>query len=189
MPTPDNSLGSVEFLMRVGSAFSACLQLSTSTSKLPFLVFLAAFRVALVEITFYEERQEFGKADLLQRFNKNLGKSAASFSKSDSDRFHLIFFIWRHHICCIFFAGPALHHPPWSPTCVGNELRGETYLPWLRWGYATSILKLRVGFRAVTNFKFSALVKFLLSQCNWPSAPADKGWELPASADLKVQSG
>ena len=41
--------------------FSACLPLSISTSKLPFLVFLIVFGIALVDITFfYEERREFG---------------------------------------------------------------------------------------------------------------------------------
>ena len=63
LPTPDKFFGSVEFLMRVGSAFCrmkafhfnmlfACFLLPTSTSKLPFLVFLTAFGVALAEITF-----------------------------------------------------------------------------------------------------------------------------------------
>ena len=81
LPTPDNSFGSVSHVRRLCISlyekfsflmFSVSLQLSTSTSKLPFLVFLTAFGVALVEITFfYEERQEFGEADLLQRFNKH----------------------------------------------------------------------------------------------------------------------
>ena len=154
--------------------FSAYLWLSTSTSKLPFLVYLTVFGLALVEITFSLRkgvnlaRQTSSKDSITM----NLGKSAASFSESDSERFRLVF-IWRWHICSVFFAGPALHHSPLSPTCVGNEwIKGLTHSPWLRRGYATSILELRVGFRGVTNFRFSVLVKFLFSQHNWHSATA-----------------
>ena len=106
LPTPDNSFRSVEFLMQVGSAFhcmkgfifnmlSACLQLSTLTSKFPFLVFLTVFRVALVEITFSVRKGENLACQTSSKdsITMNLGKSAASFSKSDSDRFHLSFFI------------------------------------------------------------------------------------------------
>ena len=170
LPTPDNSLGSVEFLMQEGSAFrrmkgfhfsSACLRLSNSTSKLSFLVFLKVFGVDLEEITFSMRKGEnlarqTSPKDLI---TMNLENSAVSFSESDCNRFHLVFFIWRRHRC-IFFAGPVLHHPPRSPTCVGNVLRGKP----IRFGYTTSILELRVGFRAVANFSFSALFKFLFSQ-------------------------
>ena len=38
--------------------FSACLWLSTSTSKLPFLVFLRVFKLALVDITFSMRKDE-----------------------------------------------------------------------------------------------------------------------------------
>ena len=65
--------------------FSACLLLSTSTSKLPFLVFLTFFGLALVDITF-----SIRKGESLARHTSskdsitmNLGKSAASFSESE----------------------------------------------------------------------------------------------------------
>ena len=38
--------------------FSVCLQLSTSTSKLPFLVFWTVFGLALVDITFSTRKEE-----------------------------------------------------------------------------------------------------------------------------------
>ena len=109
---------------------SACLQLFTLTSKLPFLVFLTFFRVALEEIMFSIRK---GKNLASQTSSKdsiimNLGKSSASFSKSDSDRFHLVFFfIGKHNRCCIFFAGPVLCHPPWTPTSAGNVPRGKPF--------------------------------------------------------------
>ena len=149
---------------------SACLQLSTSTTKLLFLVFFS-FRSSLCRNNFfYEERWEFGKANLLQRFNNNESGEVCCFILWVWFWQVLCsFFIWRHHRYCIFFACPVLHHPPQSPTCV---FKRETYSPWLRWEYMTSILKLRVGFWAIANFRFSALVKFLFSQCNWPLATA-----------------
>ena len=146
--------------------FSACLRLSTSISKLPFLVFFTVFELALVAITFSMRK---GKNLAWQTSSKdlitvNLGKFLRvwfSFFESDSHSPSLILrgFVEIFYLKTPFFAGPALHHPPRSPT-------------WLRQGYATSILELKVGFRAVANFKFSALVKFLFSQRNWPWATA-----------------
>ena len=52
LSTPDNSLENVELYI------SACLGLSTSTSKLPFLVFLTVFGLALVHITFSMRKGE-----------------------------------------------------------------------------------------------------------------------------------
>ena len=107
--------------------FSACIRLFTSTSKLPFLVFLTVFGLALVDITFSMRKGEnlAKHTSSKDSITINLGKSAASFSESDSERFRLFFlFVWRRHICCIFFTGPALLHPPRSPTCVGNKPRG-----------------------------------------------------------------
>ena len=40
------------------SMFSACLRLSTSTRKFPFLIFLMFFGVSLVEITFSIKKDE-----------------------------------------------------------------------------------------------------------------------------------
>ena len=138
---------------------SVCLRLSTSTNKLPF------FLVALVEITFSMRKGEnlARQATARDSFTMTLGKSAASFFESDSDRFRLVFFfIWWRYRCCIFFAGTVLYHSLRSPTWVGNWecANGGTHLLWLRWRYTTSILELRVGFRAVAKFRFSTMVKF-----------------------------
>ena len=85
--------------------FSACFRLSTSTSKLPFLVFLIVFGLALIEIIF-----SMRKGENLARQNSskdsivvNLGKSAASFSESDSDRFRLVF-LFEHAIYAVYFS-------------------------------------------------------------------------------------
>ena len=84
--------------------FSACLRLSTSTSKLPFLVFLTFFGLALVDITF-----SIRKGESLARHTSskdsiimNLGKSAASFSESDSERFRL--FLFEDAIYAVYFS-------------------------------------------------------------------------------------
>ena len=152
---------------------SACLRLSTSTSKLPFFVFLTVFGVALVEITFSMRKGEnlVRPTSSKDSITMNLGKSIASFSESDSDRFHLVF-LFEDTIDAVYFL-LALH----STTHLGVQLvlgmnQGETHSPWLTQQYVTSILELRVGFWAVANFRFSALVKFLFSQHNWPSATA-----------------
>ena len=73
--------------------FSACLQLSTLTSKLPFLVFLTVFRLALVDIIFSMRKGEnlARQTSSKDSITMNLDKSAASFSESDSDRFRLDF--------------------------------------------------------------------------------------------------
>ena len=109
---------------------SACLRLSTSTSKFLFMFFWTFFAVALVDITFSIRKGEnlSRQASSKDLMTMNLGKFAASPSKFDCNRFCLfiyLFFIWRHHRCSIFFAGPVLPHPPQSPTCVGNVSRGE----------------------------------------------------------------
>ena len=80
--TPDNSLGSVEFLMWVGSAFCrikvfhfwyvVCLPPAVHLDKqVAIHCFLNSFRSSPCRNDFcYEERREFGEADL-QRFNSN----------------------------------------------------------------------------------------------------------------------
>ena len=85
--------------------FSACLRLSTSTSKLPFLIFLTVFGLALVDITF-----SIRKGENLARhtpskdsITMNLGKSAASFSESDSQRFRLGF-LFEDAISAVYFS-------------------------------------------------------------------------------------
>ena len=144
--------------------FSAYLQQSTLTRKLPFLVFLTVFRVALVDITFSMRKGENLARHTSSRDSKtmNLGKSAASFSESDSERFHLDFWVKMPYMLYIFH-WPCAPPPTTESNLCWEWTKGVTHSPWLRWGYATSILELRVGFRAIANFKFSALVKFLFS--------------------------
>ena len=54
----------------------------------------------------------------------NLGKS---FSVSESDKYLLDFFERRSHDWGMFFIGPMHHHPPRSPTCVGNKPGGNPF--------------------------------------------------------------
>ena len=70
---------------------------------------------------------------------------------------------------------PFTGHNCWEKTQKGKPIR-------LDWdgNTRTSILELRVDFRAVANFRFSVLVKFLFYQRNWPSEY--KVWELGTSA-------
>ena len=85
--------------------FSACLRLSTSTSKLPFLVFLTFFGLSLVDITF-----SIRKGENLARHTSsedsitmNLRKSVTSFSESDSERFRLVF-LFEGAIYAVYFS-------------------------------------------------------------------------------------
>ena len=85
--------------------FSACLRLSPSTRKLPFLVFLTVFGLALVDITF-----SIRKGENLARHTSskdsvtmNLGKSATSFTESDSERFRLVL-LFEHAIYAVYFS-------------------------------------------------------------------------------------
>ena len=105
------SLGSIEFLMRVGSAFrrilfSACLWLSTLTSKLPFLVFFTVFGVALVEITFSMRKDEnlVRQTSSKDSITRNLGKSSAPLSEFDSDKFRLFFFKFQNALDSVYFS-------------------------------------------------------------------------------------
>ena len=108
--------------------FSACLQLSTSTSKLPFLVFLTVFGLALVHITFSMRKGEnlAKQASSRDSITMNQGKSTVSFSESDSGRFRLDF-LSEDAIYAVYFSlalRSITHHPPQSPACVGNKPRG-----------------------------------------------------------------
>ena len=71
------------------------VQVPTLTSKLPFLVFLTVFGIALVEITFSMRKCEnlAWLTSSKDSITMNLGMSAGSFSESDSDSFRLFFFI------------------------------------------------------------------------------------------------
>ena len=73
--------------------FSACFRLSTSTSKLPFFVFLTVFGLALVDITFSLRKGEnlTRHTSSKDSITMNLRKSAPSFSESDSERFRFDF--------------------------------------------------------------------------------------------------
>ena len=89
--------------------------------------------------------------------------SAASCSVSDSDMFCLVFYL---KTLCMLYIFRWLCAPPAttkSNLCWEGTKR-ETHSSWLGRGYVTSILELMVGFRAVANFRFSSLVKFLFSQ-------------------------
>ena len=61
---------------------------------------------------FYDLALQTSSKDSLKM---NMGKFAASFSESDSDRFHLVLLFED--------AINARHHSSRSPTCVGNEPR------------------------------------------------------------------
>ena len=85
--------------------FSVCLRLSTLTSKLPFLVFLTVFGLALVDITFsIRKGKNLAKhTSSKDSITMNLGKSAASFSESDSERFRLVF-LFEDAIFAVYFS-------------------------------------------------------------------------------------
>ena len=144
--------------------FSACVRLSTSTSKLPFLVFLTVFGLALVDITFSMRKGEnlARQTSSKDSITMNLGKSPASFSKSDSERFRLEF-LFEDAIHAVYFHWPYAPPPTKESNLCWEWTKGVPIRLGSDGGYATSILELRVGFRAVANFKFSALVKFLFS--------------------------
>ena len=129
--------------------FSACLWLSTLTSKFPFLIFFTFFGVACAEIIFSLRNGENLARQTSSRdsMTMNLEKSAASFSESDSDKFLLVFFIKR----CFYFC--------WSCSTMETNLRrewikGETIcLGWDR-GCTTSILISRAKSSASAKFWF-----------------------------------
>ena len=85
--------------------FSACLRLSTTTSKLTFLVLLTFFGLALVNITFSMRKGEnlARHTSSKDSITMNLEKSAASFSKSDSERFRLDF-LFEDAIYAVYFS-------------------------------------------------------------------------------------
>ena len=85
--------------------FSAYLRLSTSTSKLPFLVFFTVFGLALLVITFSMRKGEnlAWQTSSKDSITINLGKSAASFSESDSEGFRLDF-LFEDAIYIVYFS-------------------------------------------------------------------------------------
>ena len=108
-------------------------RLSTSTTKLPFLVFLTVFGLALVDITFSIRkgenlaRQTSSKDSIIM----NPGKSDASFSESDSERFRLVF-LFENAIYAAYFL-LALRPPPTTESnSCWESTKGVTHSPWLR---------------------------------------------------------
>ena len=65
------------------------------------------------------------------------------------------------NICFSLALCSTTHHLRWECT------KRETYSPWSRQEYTTSILELEEGFQAIAKIRFSTLVKFLFSQRNW----------------------
>ena len=85
--------------------FSVCLWVYPSASKLPFLVFLTVFGLAIVEITFSMRKGEnlIRQTSSKDSITMNLGKSTASFSESDSVRF-LLDFLFEDVIYAEYFS-------------------------------------------------------------------------------------
>ena len=126
------------------------------------------FVLALIFVTFSKRKEDNLAKQTSSKYSMtmNLGKSAASHSESDSERFRFAFFIWRRHDCNLFFI---THH---EVQLVLRMYQGETHSLWLRRIYTTSILELVVDFQAVANFRFSILIKFLSTKRNWLSTTA-----------------
>ena len=122
LPTPDKSLGNVEFLMQVGSAFrrmkififcAFCLSPAVHLNKqVDISFFLSVLWVSHVEITFsMRERENLAwQTSSKDSITMNLGKSAASFSEPDSDRFR--FFLFKDSIYDIQYIFGWLCAPP-----------------------------------------------------------------------------
>ena len=84
--------------------FSVALRLSTSASKLPFLVFLTVFGLALVETIFSMKKGEnlTRQTSSKDSTTMNLRKSAVSFFGSDSEKFCLVFYLKMPYMQYIF---------------------------------------------------------------------------------------
>ena len=116
--------------------FSACLRLSTSTSKLPFLVFLTFFGLALVDITFSMRKDEFGSSYLLQRFNNNeSGEVCCLILRVWFWEVPFSFFVlFEDAIYAVYFSlvlRSSTHH---GVQLVLGINQGVTHSPWLRRG-------------------------------------------------------
>ena len=75
----------------------------------------------------------------------NLGKSAASYTESDSDRFRLVF-LFEDAIGAVYFSLALCSTTHQGVQLVLGMNQRETYSPWLRRRYTTSILDLGIGF-------------------------------------------
>ena len=163
LPASVDSFRSIRFFMGISfvskvvwnvfilGVFSACLRLSTFTSRLLFLVFFFFFcffiflEVALILLFL----SKIGRIELDGRPPKfQLHSIWGSLILRD------IFFFFEEAIDNYF--SPVLcstiHYLCWEFT------KEETHLPWLRRRYTTSILELGVGFRDLANFRSSTLL-------------------------------
>ena len=129
LSTPDNSLGSVGFLMRVDLALCYmegfhfknifCPPPALHLDKQVFVSdFLHLFQCSLVRKGENLAWQTSSKDSMTM----NLGKSAASPSESDSDRFRLFFFFIKGRCSwCIIFLNWPCAPPPTTESNLGWE--------------------------------------------------------------------
>ena len=117
----------LHFYLVFGIFFGFYFQLQVSSSDFFFFTF---FGLDLLDIIF-----SIRKGDNWSNFVScrdsiimNLGKSL-SVSELKSDKYLFDFLEGRSHDWCIFFIGPMLHHPPGSPSCVGNKPGGGPIHP------------------------------------------------------------
>ena len=188
------------FILRV---FSACFRLSTS-SRFPPRVFLMfwGWGSSRFDDIFCFERGEFSQVDLLQRFDDNeYGKSAASFFDFDSDKFLLVYMLEDATSDVIFHWSCASLR---RSICVGMYQGGNPFAL-VETGIHDQYTRDRSRFSSPYQLQvFSkhyslpcnlAVVKFLFSHRNWPSATAFKqlknkcSAEFAAGADLKIRPG
>ena len=115
--------------------FSAGLRLSTSTSKILFLVFLTVSGLALADITFSMRKDEnlVKQTSSKDSITMNLEKSAASFSESDPERFRLDFCLKTPYMLYIFH-WPCAPPPTTESNLCWEWTKGVTLTPWLRRG-------------------------------------------------------
>ena len=203
LPTPDNSFwkcwvfhaGRLCISSNEKFSFLICFLPASGcpprVASCHFLFFSTVFAVALIEITFSMRKLRFWRSRPPPKIHWQwILENQLPHSSSLILTCFFYFFKFEDSRYAEYFSPhPLLHY---GIKLVLGMNQGETHSTWMRRGNATSILKLGVGFRAVANFKFSALVKFLFSQLNWPSTTAflhltDKGGDLAARADLKVR--
>ena len=111
--------------------FSACLRQSISTSKLLFLLFLTVFGRALVEIAFSIRKGEnlAKPTSSKDSITMNLGKSAASFSESDCEKFRLdLFYLKTPYMLYIFRWPCALLPTTESQFMLGTNQEGNPFV-------------------------------------------------------------
>ena len=112
-----------------------CLSPIVYLDKLPFLVFLTVYGLALVDITFSIRKGEnlARHTSSKDSITMNLGKSAASFSESDSERFRFVFCLKTPYMLYIFH-WPCAPPPTTESNLCWEWTKGVTHSPWLRRG-------------------------------------------------------